>query len=960
MAIDCKSNLCLSYDNARTYCFGGDFMLNFFFFVIMSLLFFLPALRNLKQRRYKRAGIYILIGISALAGIQIWSEFYVRYLWFDSLGYVNRYWKVLFLQTKLFLAGGIVAIALGLGNVFFWYHGAKPIGPSPARDNRSKVILLAALLIQIPLFIVAGTISSAQWNKALLFLNAVPFGKEDPVFLKDIGFYIFRLPFLNFIVDSLSSLFTFSLVLVGGLYVVENALFRAFPELTFNNFARNPFIHRLITQISANFVFGTFVFMARTVIARYELLYSHRGVVYGAGWTDLHAQLPAYNVAIVALAGCMILFLYASFTSSTRRTVSIYLASAALLGGVWIVGLQIIPDIIQHFRVAPNELPLESPYLQRNIKFTKEAYGLTNVSEIEFPVNPSPTGALAQSDQTIINGIRLWAPDILKAVNDQTQFIRLYYNFPDVDVDRYMLNGKLTQLMLSLRELNIDRLAAQSRTFQNETMIYTHGYGGVAAPVNKFTHEGLPEYYIKDIPLVSSYPELKIDQPRIYFGQETSNHVYVNTKLKEFDFPQGDTNAQNTYSGKAGVKIDSFLKKLAIAIQFDGLRLFTTQELTPESRILFMRDINHRVREIAPFLTFDKDMYHVIAEGKIYFIWDAYTTASTYPYSQPTLESTNYIRNSVKVVIDAYEGSVDFYVADKTDPIIMAYAKALPALFKPFDAMPQSLKAHVRYPEDLLTIQSHIYAIYHMADPGVFYNREEAWEVSRVAVRQEEAQPILPYYLISKLPDSDREEFVLTLPFSPYSTDKNSPRNNMVAMIMARCDGDKYGKLSLFKFPKDRQVYGPLQIGIRINQDETISKDLTLWNQQGSQVRFGNLLAVPLSGYRLMYIQPIYIQASVGKMPELRRVVVVFGDQLSYGASFEEALNKFFPQIAVSASDNVAKPTATAKEKKEERRDPGSAAVKAFENYRNLMGKGKYEEAGKALEELGRIITQMK
>ena len=302
--------------------------------------------------------------------------------------------------------------------------------------------------------------------------------------------------------------------------------------------------------------------------------------------------MPAYSVALVALAGCLILFLYASFTSSTRRTVGIYFASALLLGGIWIIGFKVVPELIQHFRVAPNELPLEKPYLERNISFTKEAYGLTNVTEIEYPINPSPSGVLAQSDLAIIGGIRLWAPDILKSVNDQTQFIRLYYNFPDVDVDRYVLNGKLTQLMLSLRELNIGRLAAQSRTFQNETMIYTHGYGDVAAPVNKFTHEGLPEYYIKDIPPVASYPELKIDQPRIYFGEETFNHVYVNTMLKEFDFPKGDTNAQNTYGGKAGVKIDNFLKKLAIAIRFDGLRLFTTQELTSESRILFMRDIN--------------------------------------------------------------------------------------------------------------------------------------------------------------------------------------------------------------------------------------------------------------------------------------------------------------------------------------------------------------------------------
>ncbi len=936
-------------------------MLNFLIFLFIGLIFFLPALRNLKQRRYKKAGTFALLGVVVLSGIYIGSEVYLTSLWFDNLGYASRYWSVLFLQAKLFLAGGFVAIPFGLANVFFWYHGVKKqTGPWPVKDNRSRFILFAGLLIQIPLFIVAGTISSAHWDEALLFFNAVPFGKEDPVFFKDIGFYIFRLPFLKFIVDSLGSLFSFSLFLVGGLYAVENTLLRTFQGFNLDTLDRNSYIHRLVTQISANFFFGTFVFIAGTFIARYELLYSHRGVVFGAGWTDLHAQLPAYTVALAALTGCLILFLYASFTSSTRRTVGIYFASALLLGGIWIIGFKVIPEIIQHFRVAPNELPLEKPYLERNINFTKEAYGLTNVTEIDYPINPSPTGVLAQSDLAIIGGIRLWAPDILKSVNDQTQFIRLYYNFPDVDVDRYIINGKLTQLMLSLRELNIGRLAAQSRTFQNETMIYTHGYGDVAAPVNKFTHEGLPEYYIKDIPPVASYPELKIDQPRIYFGEETYNHVYVKTMLKEFDFPKGDTNAQNTYGGKAGVKIDNFLKKLAVAIRFDGLRLFTTQELTSESRILFTRDINRRVRMIAPFLSFDSDVYHVIAEGKIYFIWDAYTTAATYPYSQPTMGNANYIRNSVKVVVDAYEGSVDFYVADKTDPVIQAYAKAFPAMFKPFDAMPESLKTHVRYPEDLLTIQSHIYAIYHMADPGVFYNREDAWEVSKVAKMTEEAQPITPYYLISKLPDSDKEEFVLTLPFSPYSTDKNSPRNNMVSMIMARCDGDKYGKLMLFKFPKDRQVYGPLQIGIRINQDETISKDLTLWNQQGSQVRFGNLLAVPLSGYRIMYVQPIYIQAAVGKMPELRRVVVVFGDQLAYGASFEEALGKFFPQIAGSASYTTPKPSATKEEKKAERKDLAAAAAKAFENYRNLMGRGKYEEAGKALEELGRTLNQMK
>jgi uncharacterized protein len=935
-------------------------MLRFLIFVLIGIVFFLPALRSLSMRRFKKAVVYAVLGLAALAVIHFWSDVYLAMLWYDDLGYTNRYRKVLFMQTGLFLGGGVFAISFGMVNLFFWHLGAKPSGLSSIRDSRSRFVFLAALAVQFPLFFAAAAISSSHWNEALLFFNAVPFGKQDPVFLKDIGFYIFRLPFLIFIADSLKNLFLFSILFVVGLYAAENAIFRTFPRLAFDNLTKNSFVHRLVTQISANFVFGTLVFIAATLIDRYKLVYSHRGVVYGAGWTDLHAQLPAYNVALAVLACCLLMFLYASFTGSTRRTIGIYAVSAVLLGGVWIIGLRTIPDIVQRFRVAPNELPLEKPYLERNISFTKEAYGLTNVAEMEYPINPSPSGVLTSSDVAIINGIRLWAPDILKAVNDQTQFIRLYYNFPDVDVDRYVLDGKLTQLMLSLRELNINRLAAQSRTFQNETMIYTHGYGDAAAPVNRFTHEGLPEYYVKDIPPVSSYPELRIEQPRIYFGEETFNHVYVKTGIKEFDYPKGDTNVQTTYAGKAGVRIDSFLKKLAVATHFDGLRLFTTQELTPESRILFRRDINSRVRTIAPFLTFDKDMYHVIADGKIFFIWDAYTTAATFPYSQPAVRNVNYIRNSVKVVVDAYQGSVDFYIADKNDPVIQAYARAFPHLFRPFDDMPPSIRAHVRYPEDLLSIQSRVYAVYHMADPGVFYNREDAWEVSQVATRAEEAQPIRPYYLISRLPDSDREEFVLMVPFSPYSTDKSNPRNNMVAMIIARCDGDEYGKLALFKFPKERQIYGPLQIGIRINQDETISKDLTLWNQQGSQVRFGNLLAVPLSGYRLMYVQPMYIQAAVGKMPELRRVVVVFGDQLAYGASFEEALSKFFPQIPAAAIGVAARTATSIAENRAERKDLVAAAVKAFDRYRNLMGQGKYEEAGRSLDELGRILSGMK
>jgi uncharacterized membrane protein (UPF0182 family) len=760
------------------------------------------------------------------------------------------------------------------------------------------------------------------------------------------------------------SIFLYSVILTIGLYFLEGLLFRDVSELfeQYGNLRRislrsllDPFIHRLITHLSLLSVAGALIIMVNTLVSRWELLYSHRGVVYGAGWTDLNVQLPAYNVMLAVLGICAVAFLISAFAKSTQRTISTFGIGVALFLVVKIFGVGIIPEVLQHFRVSPNELPLETPYLERNIAFTRDAYGLNQIAEINYPVNTS-VEPIAKNDKAIVDGIRLWDPKILEAANNQNQALRLYYYFSDVAVDRYVLNGKLTQLMLSLRELNVDRLAPQSKTWQNLRLVYTHGYGAVAAAVNSFGPEGLPDYLLKDIPPATSYPQLKLDQPRIYFGAETINLIYVNTKAKEFDYPKGDTNAEYHYAGKGGIKLDTFLKKLVFALRFEGIRMFTTQELTPESRVMFRRDIRSRVQEIAPFLSYDSDSYYVVADGRIYFIWDAYTTAYTYPYSQPASNGgMNYIRNSIKVVVDAYNGTVSFYIADKTDPIAKAYAKAFPGMFLDIAEMPSSLRQHIRYPEDLLNIQSSIYTTYHMNNTHVFYNREDAWEVSRAAAKAEEAPHIAPYYLIDRLPDSETEEFVLALPFSPYSGDKANPRNNMVAMLIARCDGPKYGGLVLYKFPKDKLVYGPLQIGIRINQDEVISKDLTLWNQQGSSVLFGNLLAVPLSNYRLMYVQPIYLQASVGKMPELRRVVVVFGDQLSYGSSFEDALNKFFTggYTQAAAKGPAVKAEAPGK-------DLIKSAVKYYDQFRSLTGQGKYAEAGKALEELGRVLGEIK
>lgn len=942
-------------------------MLDIVILIVVSLLFIWPAFLNAQKRNYIRAVLIALAGIFVYKGIYAGERLYTDFLWFQEVGFTQRFWKLLMVKVTMFSIGGLFAALFGLLTVLTWNHYFKKAKPEYSLHPNRILIVRAGMLAQFFAFIVFGLGFAEYWNELLLYINAMPFGKVEPVFSKDIGFYIFTLPFIEVFAGFAENILVYSVILAAALYFFETVLFKSLEFFEqYANVRRislaslvDPFVHRIVSHLSILSVAGSLIIMLNTMVSRWELLYSHRGVVYGAGWTDLNVQLPAYTAMIVVLGICAVAFLVSAFAKSTRRTITTFGIGAALFLVVKIFGVGIIPEVLQHFRVSPNELPLETPYLQRNIAFTRDAYGLNDITEIDYPVNTA-LESISKSDKAIVDSIRLWDPKILQAANNQNQALRLYYYFADVDVDRYVLNGKLSQVMLSLRELNQERLAPQSKTWQNLRLVYTHGYGAVAAPVNRFGQEGLPDYLLRDIPPATSYPELKLDQPRIYFGQETFNLVYVNTKVKEFDYPKGDANAEYTYAGKGGIKLDTLIKKLAFALKFEGIRMFTTQELTPESRLMFRRDINARVKTIAPFLRYDADSYPVVAEGKIYFIWDAYTTAHTYPYSQPSgNDDINYIRNAVKVVVDAYNGTVQFYIADKTDPIAQAYAKAFPGMFLDIAAMPASLRQHVRYPEDLLSIQSSIYTTYHMNNPQVFYNREDSWEVSRAAAKAEEAHHVTPYYLISRLPDSEKEEFVLALPFSPYSGDKGNPRNNMVALLMARCDGDKYGKLVLYKFPKDKLVYGPLQIGIRINQDEVISKDLTLWNQQGSSVVFGNLLAIPLSNYRLMYVQPIYLQAAVGKMPELRRVVVVFGDQLSYGTSFEDALNKFF-------TGGYARevPKETAKETKVKPEAPNKdlikSAAKYYEQYRNLMGQGKYAEAGKALEELGRILGKVK
>ncbi len=902
------------------------------------------------MRKFSLKGrvLWALIVAIIFIGLRVAIQLATESLWYADLGYEQRYWNIIIPEVAIFAVSFVMAFVFIMANFLYVFRAT----------SAASVIKLVATgsCIMFALAFASGMTGSVY--EYLRFSNQVPFNMTEPIFNMDIGFYIFTLPFLKTIRSAmfiivLASMFG-SLMLYGGFVSRERLK---------DIFMRNRGVinigtadhHRIITHLSGLGIAMIGIFMFWTQIAKWDLMYSLRGAVFGPGWTDVHVQIGAYNFFMGALVVSAVLLAISVFSNEFKRT-----AQAAFLGLMicvlsWVVGVEAVPSLLQRYKVSPNELSMESEYIRHNIRFTRIAYGLTDdkVKQVDFPVNFSGmTPDIVSKNRVTFDNVRVWDWRVLQSNNSQYQGFRLYYTFPSVNVVRYAINGRLQQLMYSPRELDSDKLASQSKTWQNQHLVYTHGYGAVANPVNKVTSEGSPDYWIKDIPPVSRYPELQITQPRIYFGEATREHVYVHTAHQEFDYPLGDANATYRYEADSGIELDSFIKKLAFAMRIDGLRLLTASEVTPKTRLLWRRDITTRVRTLAPFLRYDSDKYQVVAKGNMYYIWDAYTTSADFPYSEPShgRGSLNYIRNSVKVVMNAFTGKVDFYVFDQDDPIIRTYQRIFPGMFKRAADMPAELRAHIRYPEDMLRIQGDIFSTYHMSDPGVFYNREDAWQPSG-ELSHGQVEAIMPYYVVMTIPGETREEFVLIRPFSPLTTNQAQPRNNMVSWIAARCDGENYGKLLLFKFPKDRLVYGPLQISARMNQDDVISKDFTLWNQQGSQVVLGNLIIIPLADYKLLYVQPIYLQATVGKMPELKRVVVSLGENRGYGSSFEDALSK------LTGRQIPSEPTAGAKpELKAGKPELIRKAARALEEYQALQGAGKFAEAGKKLEELKDLL----
>ncbi|HPX61109.1 MAG TPA: UPF0182 family protein [Deltaproteobacteria bacterium] len=772
---------------------------------------------------------------------------------------------------------------------------------------------------------------SMVWDSALLFYNTAPVGTVDPIFGRDISFYLFSLPFLEILKSFCGFVLIISLAASAVVYYLRGGIIMGLrgPVL-------DPNVKRHLGLLAGLF---SLTIAAGFYLDSFKLLYASNSALFGAGYVDINARLLTYRVLTLLTPVAGSIFVYGIWKDRWRYM----MLPPVLLVAVFMIGIRFYPGLLHKFKVAPNELELETPYIEHSIRFTRLGYDLDKIETIPFDVdNRLSSGDIARNDATIKN-IRLWDHAPLLKTYSQLQQIRTYYRFHDVDNDRYMVNGRYTQVMLSPRELSYSDLP--SRNWINERLIFTHGNGLTFGPVSRISKEGLPEFFVKDIPPVS-LADIKITRPEIYFGELSNDYVVVKTKVPEFSYPTANGNINTTYQGTGGVAIDSLLKKAVFSARFGTEKLLLSSDVTRESRIIYNRNIRERLKAIAPFLRYDEDPYMVVADnGRLKWIIDAYTYSNRLPYSRPIKGGINYMRNAVKTVVDAYDGSVDFYICDPKDPIAATYARVFPGMLKPISAMPEDIKRHIRYPHQLLQLQAAMFTAYHMTDPKVFYNKENLWQVPALGEK-----PMEPYYTIMKLPGEKTEEYILLLPFTP------SKRDNLAAWLTARCDGEHYGKLRAYTFPRDRLIYGPKQIDARINQDSYISQQLTLWSQRGSEVIRGSMLVIPIEK-SLLYVQPLFLAADKAALPELKRVIVAFNDQLVMEENLELALQRLFGKgRAIEATAAVTTATAPAKTGTTDlAREAGSIYERAISKQRQ----GDWAGYGEEMKKLEQVLKKL-
>ncbi len=892
--------------------------------------------------------VFIGLPLAAWAA-GLWTD----YLWYVELGQGEVFWTRIWSQAAVGLSFGLLTFA----TMFASLRVARRLAPRTVPSNplegvapqlefalgrlreglRSvldRLVLGVALLFA---FVIGASISE-RWEVFRLAFAGVRFGMTDPQFGRDVGFYVFTLPALEIAQAWLNDVLVLTTVLTLVVHVLDGAVL---PWARLKGFAPHVKAHLsvLLAAIVASRAFAYWLDI-------YNLNFSPRGQVIGASYTDVKAQLPAYQVLIVVSALVAVLLLVNIRYRGWRLpgiALGVWVGASILLAGVW-------PAIVQAFVVSPNEARLEAPYIERNIAMTREGFGLTDVEGKSFPATDDLTAEAVREETLTISNVRLWDPDIVKESYRQLQTIRPYYEFADVDVDRYVINGARRQVLVSAREINASLLAETAQTWVNRHLVYTHGFGLVMSPSNEADSRGLPRFISGDIPpkiasdVASGSPGLVQKQPRIYFGEDTRDYCVVNTGIDEFDYPQGEKNATNRYDGDAGVPIGSLVRRIAWALRLGSTQVLFSEYLTPESRVLLRRDLDSRLDALAPWLTYEDDPYPIISGGRILWVVDAYTHSDRFPYAA-RIGGVSYLRNSVKVTVDAYTGETTFFAVDGSDPIIAAWRSVFPTLIKDGDEVPPAVREHFRYPQGLFSAQAEVYRTYHMRDPGVFYNKEDQWEIP--GLRQ--GRPMEPFFVLLRLPGAEREHFYIMQPYTPRN------RDNMIGWMAASSDPENYGERTVFTFPKERVILGPQQVGARINQDPVISPQLSLWNQRGSAVLFGNMVVIPIRN-SVVYVQPLFLQAEETAIPELTRVVVAYADKVVMERTLEAALLGVFGE---TAPPERADETQTA--------GPGGGSAVADVNeaarlYREAVEAqraGDWARYGERLAELGRVLEKL-
>lgn len=879
---------------------------------------------------------------------------YTDWLWFREMSY-DSVWITQFVwRIALFVIGFIIALALLWGNWLLARRRAIRI-TSPLQPQLLKITGVRWVIAGFAIFLALGFASSlsSQWEEFLLFLNRVPFGVSDPIFNQDVSFYLFTLTIYQLIQGWLASLVFFALAGVAALYA-GNSL----PDIQQGRWRPQniPEVRRHMALLLALLLT---IWAAGYWLDIYNLLYSPGGAVFGATYTDMNATLWALRAQLLFMALAAVAALYNFFRFNLRLFVAtggLWLAATILLGGLY-------PGLLQRYIVEPNELERESLYIANNITFTRLAYGLDTVQSQPFDTVAILDEETLRQEKAaaILKNIRIWDYRLLQTTYEQLQALRPYYQFGEVDIDRYEIDGETRQVMLGVRELNKANL--NNPTWVNRNLEFTHGFGVVVNPVNETTAEGQPRFFVQDIPPVSVNERLEVTRPEVYYGELMSDVVYVNNTRPSFSYPSGNENVTTIYEGEGGVPLDSFIKRLAFALRLADANVILSDEIDFNSRVMLYRQIRERVSKIAPFLTLDQDPYVVVDEdGRLFWILDAYTLSNKFPYATPTPQGQNYIRNAVKIIIDAYNGTVTFYIADPTDPIIQSYAAAFPNLFQPLEAMPTDLLAHVRYPETLFRIQTQQYLKYHMTDVRVFYNQEDLWQIPNEIFDGNE-QVMEPYYVTMPLPGTVESEYLLIHPLTPAG------KSNMIAWIAGRNDYPNYGQLVVYELPKQELIFGPLQIEARIDQDPQISQQFSLWDQRGSRVIRGNLIVIPINE-SFLYVEPVYLLSDTSALPELRRVIVASDTRITMEPTIEEALEALLltapgEVVVEEGGEIVSQPV------EEDSSEPGqvqvdgtveeliTAANRHFEAAEAAQRTGDWTTYGQELEALKQTLDQL-